>query len=170
MCGLQPGGSMQLETKFPPPPRPSYDRLPLRRLASDLAGRLDQTPALLHRDDRPGQALNREAGDRAKGGSAGTPKFSDRPGGELHVVHSPPSLDFSSTKPTYTWWHLDGKLETVCSIAHHLRIEKIVQNADDVVGDVRRLAGAGRWRTKWTHAARWRRLGIMEGIGMVRRS
>src|SRR6266849_3885285 len=80
------------------------------------------------------------------------------------------SLDFSSTKPTYTWWHLDGKLETVCSIGHHLRIEKIVQNADDVVGDVRRLAGAGRWRTKWTHAARWRRLGIMEGIGMGRRS
>ncbi len=80
------------------------------------------------------------------------------------------NLDFSSTKPTYTWWHLDGKLETVCSIGHHLRIEKIVQNADDVVGDVRRLAGAGRWRTKWTHAARWRRLGIMEGIGMGRRS
>src|SRR5712691_3040587 len=101
MCGLQPGGSMQLETKFPPPPRPSYDRLPLRRLASDLAGRLDQTPALLHRDDRPGQALNREAGDRAKGGSAGTPKFSDRPGGELHVVHSPPNSQYYTLLPRW---------------------------------------------------------------------
>ena len=55
----QPGRVHAIGNDVSPPSDTRHGWLPLRRLAGNLARRLDETPALIHRDGGPDQAVKR---------------------------------------------------------------------------------------------------------------